>query len=36
MGGGVWKTLVVHRDINRLANLSIWRFVDLTICRLAD
>ena len=28
MGGGVWKTLVVHRDINRLANLSIWRFGD--------
>ena len=29
MGGGVWKTLAVHRDINRLANLTICRFGDL-------
>ena len=36
MGGGVWKTLAVHRDTNRLANLTICRLDDLPICRLDD
>ena len=36
MGGGVWKTLAVHRDINRLANLAICRFDDLAIWRFGD
>ncbi len=31
MGGGVWKTLAVHRDTNRFDNLPICRLVDLTI-----
>ena len=31
MGGGVWKTLAVHRDTNRFDNLTICQFVNLAI-----